>query len=69
MRRLGLALAFCALLSLSSAHAQLAGGLMFPGPGTPASAGGGGSCVSGMNGIIDLTNTCNIIYYLNGTLA
>jgi hypothetical protein len=38
MKRLALALAFCALL-LNAASAQLNGGLMFPGPGTPASSG------------------------------
>lgn len=39
MKMLRLLLTFCALLSLSTAQAQLAGGLMFPGPGTPASSG------------------------------
>jgi hypothetical protein len=34
MKRLGLAFAFCALL-FGAASAQLSGGLMFPGPGTP----------------------------------
>ena len=36
MKRLGLALALCVFLC-GQASAQLAGGLMFPGPGTPAS--------------------------------
>lgn len=52
MKRLGLAFAFCALLSLGGAQAQLAGGLMFPGPGTSHTSGGGsytgpGDIVSG----------------------
>lgn len=41
MKRLGVVLALCALLFAGRTDAQLAGGLMFPGPGTPASSGGG----------------------------
>lgn len=51
MKRFGIILAFCALLSLGSAQAQLAGGLIFPGPGTPAASGGGG-----------FTNTRSLIF-------
>lgn len=40
MKMLGLALAFFALL-IDSPQAQLGGGLQFPGPGMPATAGGG----------------------------
>lgn len=39
---------------MSVASAQLAGGLMFPGPGTVASAGGGGGCT----GTINLSTGC-----------
>ncbi len=45
MKRLGFAIALYAVL-IWGAFAQLSGGLMFPGPGTPASAGGGGGPVT-----------------------
>ena len=36
-------------------------------PDVPSTGGGGGNaCVSGMNGIIDLTNACNMIYFIGG---
>ena len=51
MRRISLAFAICSLLSLGGAQAQLAGGMMFPGPGTPASSGGGAYVGPGDSGI------------------
>lgn len=53
MKRFGLALLFSLLIGAASA--QLNGGLMFPGPGTPHSAGGGG----GFSGVIDVFGATN----------
>jgi uncharacterized PurR-regulated membrane protein YhhQ (DUF165 family) len=61
MRKLGLTLAIAALLSLSGARAQIT--LPWPGPGMRATA---GACT--MNGIFDLTNTCNSFYVLTGVI-
>lgn len=65
MKRLGLALLFSLLIGAASA--QLSGGLMFPGPGTPAASGGGCSQAtaliartSGMSGT-EITATTNLI--------
>jgi hypothetical protein len=63
MKRLGLALAFCSLLSLGGANAQI--GLPFPGPGMPAAAGGGGGgCATptAPNGTVDLSQCSNAYY-------
>lgn len=62
--RLLFVIAICAAM-MASARAQM-GITYFPGPGMPAATSGGG-CT--MNGTIDLTNTCNDIYYLTGVLS
>lgn len=50
-----LILAFCALLLIGGgAQAQLSGGMMFPGPGMPAAAGGGG-CTQATNFLARVT--------------
>lgn len=65
MKRLSLAFLFSLLIGAASA--QLSGGLMFPGPGTPAASGGGCSQAtaliartSGMSGT-EITATTNLI--------
>ena len=62
MKMLALAIALYAAVLVGIAHAQI-GITYFPGPGMPTAS---GVCV--MNGIFDLTNTCNDIYLLTGII-